>query len=134
MSIIAVDTSVAVPLLSTNHPQHAALDRWAAGQELHLGERACLETYAVLTRPPGGSRVGPEDTAALIRDTFTTLGQRHSDTDLPGTLSAAGIAGGASYDAVVALDALSVGARLATRDRRALGTYERLGVEILRLA
>ena len=44
------------------------------------------------------------------------------------TLVERGIAGGASYDAVIALVARSIGATVVTLDVRARLTYERIGV------
>jgi toxin FitB len=40
------------------------------------------------------------------------------------------IAGGATYDGLIALAARQSGRPLASRDRRAEGTYRRLGVEV----
>jgi predicted nucleic acid-binding protein len=51
---------------------------------------------------------------------------------LPQLLSELGIAGGAVYDALVALAAYDNQATLATRDARARGTYERVGVLVAR--
>ncbi|MCL4292726.1 MAG: VapC toxin family PIN domain ribonuclease, partial [Acidimicrobiia bacterium] len=48
----------------------------------------------------------------------------------PAVLAAAGIAGGATYDGLVALAARSAGLPLATRDRRAQSTYSLLGVPV----
>ena len=42
-----------------------------------------------------------------------------------------GIAGGTVYDALVALAAKEHGAALATRDARARGTYDAVGVELI---
>ena len=50
---------------------------------------------------------------------------------LPDTLSRLGIAGGAVCDALVALAAKEHGAALATRDARARGTYDAVGVEVI---
>jgi toxin FitB len=50
---------------------------------------------------------------------------------LPDTLSRLGIAGGAVYDALVALAAKEHGAALATRDARARGTYDAVGVTVI---
>ena len=50
---------------------------------------------------------------------------------LPDTLSRLGIAGGAVYDALVALAAKEHGVALATRDVRARGTYDAVGVEVI---
>jgi hypothetical protein len=53
---------------------------------------------------------------------------------LPAILSRLGIAGGAVYDALVALAAAEHGARLATRDARAKPTYETVGVPVIVVA
>jgi predicted nucleic acid-binding protein len=45
-------------------------------------------------------------------------------------LAASGIAGGAVYDALVGACALEHGVVLATRDRRALGSYRALEVRV----
>jgi predicted nucleic acid-binding protein len=50
---------------------------------------------------------------------------------LPGTLSRLGIAGGAVYDALMALAAREHGAALATRDAQARGTFDAAGVEVI---
>jgi hypothetical protein len=44
-------------------------------------------------------------------------------------LASADVAGGAAYDAVVALRALGAGALLLTRDARAISTYQRIGMD-----
>ena len=49
----------------------------------------------------------------------------------PDTLSRLGIAGGAVYDALAALAAEEHGAALATRDARARGTYDAVGVAVI---
>ena len=46
-------------------------------------------------------------------------------------LSRLGIAGGAVYDALVALAAKEHGTALATRDARARGTYDAADVEVI---
>lgn len=50
---VAVDTSVAVPLLVRSHHDHGAVARWWSGQEITLSGHALAETYSVLTRLPG---------------------------------------------------------------------------------
>jgi toxin FitB len=47
------------------------------------------------------------------------------------TLSRIGIAGGAVYDGLVALAAKEHGATLATRDARARGGYDAVGVKVI---
>jgi predicted nucleic acid-binding protein len=58
------------------------------------------------------------------------LGTRQS-ARLTDTLSKRGIAGGAVYDALVALAAVQHNADLATRDLRAKATYETVGARVI---
>jgi predicted nucleic acid-binding protein len=130
VAAIAVDTSVAVPLLVASHRQHLSVAQWAKGRELGISGHALAETYSVLTRLPGDARVDPVDAVALIDDNFTgclALGARAMRT-AHRELARRGIAGGATYDGLVALAAREHGAVLATRDARARSTYEALGV------
>ena len=130
---VAVDTSVAVPLLVRSHHDHAAVVRWWAGQEITLSGHALVETYSVLTRLPGDARLSPADAARLLTARFPAPLVLSSSRvrKLPATLSRLGIAGGAVYDALVALAAKEHGADLATRDGRARGTYEAVGVKVI---
>lgn len=133
---IAVDTSVAVPLLVRSHHDHASVARWWNGQEVALSGHALAETYSVLTRLPGDARLAAADAALLLRTRFTaplTLSSSQAQA-LPDTLSRLGIAGGAVYDALVALAAKEHGAALATRDARARGTYDAVGVKVIVVA
>lgn len=130
MSGLAVDTSVAVPLLLTSHSDHALVHRWWAGRELALSGHAAAETYAVLTRLPGDARLSPADAARLLHARFPrtlTLGAK-SAAALPRILANLGVAGGAVYDAMVGLAAMEHDALLATRDGRARPTYDAVGV------
>ena len=68
---IAVDTSVAVPLLVQPHRSHTAVVRWWDGRELALSGHALAETYSVLTRLPGDLRMTPIDAARLLDERFT---------------------------------------------------------------
>ena len=130
---VALDTSVAVPLLVRSHHDHAAVVRWWNGQDVALAGHALAETYSVLTRLPGDARLAPADAARLLTARFPkplVLGTSRS-RKLPDTLARLGIAGGAVYDAIVALAAKENGAALATRDARARGTYDAVGVTVI---
>lgn len=130
---VAVDTSVAVPLLVRAHHNHADVVRWWNGQEIALSGHALAETYSVLTRLPGDARLAPADATRLLNARFASplvLGSSPA-RKLPDTLSRLGIAGGAVYDALVALAAKHHGVALATRDARARGTYDAVGVEVI---
>jgi toxin FitB len=130
---VAVDTSVAVPLLVRSHHDHAAVVRWWGGQEIALSGHALAETYSVLTRLPGDARLAPADASQLLTARFAPplVLSRSSARKLPDTLARLGIAGGAVYDALVALAAKECGTPLATRDARARGTYDAVGVEVI---
>lgn len=133
MTVLALDTSVAVPLLVQTHQHHAAIVSWWAGRDVALSGHALAETYSVLTRLPGDVRLAPPDAARLLKERFVApllLGQATA-ARIPETLGRLGIAGGAVYDALVALAAIEHGATLATRDGRAKGTYEIVGVRIV---
>jgi predicted nucleic acid-binding protein len=131
--LLALDTSVAIPLLVQPHAAHAAVVRWWDRREVVLCGHAAVETYSVLTRLPGDLRLHPADAARLLEERFRpplTLG-RDTARGLTPLLGRLGIAGGAVYDALVALAASEHGAVLATRDARAGDTYTKLGVRVV---
>jgi len=133
VTVLALDTSAAVPLLVRTHRAHREVVRWWGGRELALSGHAVAETYSVLTRLPGDLRVLPADAARLLTDRFVQpllLGGEVAGR-LPQVLSRLGIAGGAVYDALVALAAVEHGADLATRDARARATYETVGARVV---
>ena len=86
-----------------------------------------------MTRLPGDARLAPADAADLLGRRFVEVVTLPDavQRETPLTLSAAGVTGGAVYDALVALAALAAQIPLATRDRRARPTYEALGVRIV---
>ena len=133
MTALALDTSVAVPLLVRTHRSHAGVARWWDGREVALSGHALAETYSVLTRLPGDLRLAPADAARLLGERFLEpllLGPDVAGR-LPDVLGRLGIAGGAVYDALVALAAVEHGADLATRDGRARATYETVGARVV---
>jgi toxin FitB len=136
VTTLGVDTSVAVPLLIQTHRAHVEVARWWDGREVALSGHALAETYSVLTRLPGDLRLAPADAARLIAERFVEPLILGSDAArrLPDVLGRLGIAGGAVYDALVALAAAEHGARLATRDARAKPTYEMVGVPVIVVA
>lgn len=128
----ALDTSVAVPLLVQTHQAHAGVVRWWDGRKVALSGHVLAETYAVLTRLPGGIRLAPADAARLLGERFAPplLLDAKVAARLPSILSELGIAGGAVYDALVALAALGNECTLATRDARAKSTYDTVGARV----
>ncbi len=133
--MIAVDTSVVVAAFATWHEAHDRAARIVA-QRPRLPAPCALESYAVLTRLPPphraeGDLVRQYLSAAFPAPLMTLSIRRHAR--LIDDLVALGISGGASYDAVVAMIAAQNGSTLATLDRRAQATYDRVGVGILAL-
>lgn len=101
--------------------------------QLALSGHAFAETYSVLTRLPGNARLAGDDAARLLDARFTAplvLSGGHA-RKVHTTLSRIGIAGGAVYDGLVALAAKEYGVPLATRDARARGTYNAVGVKVI---
>jgi len=122
-----------VPLLVGTHRAHRSVVDWWGGREVALSGHALAETYSVLTRLPGDLRLDPIDAARLLHERFVeplVLGVAMS-ARIPFALSRVGIAGGAVYDALVALAAIEHDAELATRDLRAKATYESLGARVI---
>lgn len=132
MTDLLLDTSVAVPLLLTSHVAHGAVTARLAGRSVALAGHAVHETYSVLTRLPGDARVAPEDAVRLLRERFEPAAvlDARSFRSASAVLADSGIAGGATYDGLVALAARSTGLPLASRDRRARSTYALLGVPV----
>lgn len=96
-----------------------------------------LETYSVLTRLPGGLAVPAVVAADVLAERFPGKPLRMpaaARTKLPSALARAGVAGGASYDGVVALEAVAHGQTLLTLDRRAQDAYRRLGAAFTSIA
>jgi predicted nucleic acid-binding protein len=129
--LLALDTSVAVPLLVQTHAAHAEVVRWWSGRVVALCGHAAVETYAVLTRLPGDLRLLPVDAARLLEQRFAATFTLNPETArrLPSVLAPLDIAGGATYDALVALAAVENEVLLATRDARAKNTYDKLGAQ-----
>lgn len=101
-----------------------------------LSGHALVETYSVLTRLPGDLRLVPTDAHRLLVERFAEPLTLSNETTkrLPEVLSRLGVAGGAVYDALVALAAAEHGTALATRDARARATYEAVGVRVVVVA
>ena len=129
---LLVDTSVAVALVLADHDHHDATAAAIGPRRLDLAGHAAFETFSVLSRLPAPSRRTPAAITELLADNFPASRFLSADAArrLLAGFAADGIAGGAVYDALVGAAAVEHGATLATRDRRALGTYRALGVTV----
>ncbi|MDR3359644.1 MAG: PIN domain-containing protein [Bifidobacteriaceae bacterium] len=132
-AVHALDTSVSVPLCLASHPLNDALSEWAKGKDIRLTAHSLAEAYAVLTRLPGGARLAPEHAASILEDGFgpALAIDPRTAVSVHRRLAEAGIAGGAVFDALIALTALEHQAVLVSRDIRAKATYALLGVNAL---
>lgn len=138
--MIAPDTSVLVAGFDPDHQFHAEavpvlVDVKASGR---LVAHTMAETYSVLSSPGGPYRFEPGAVVAYL-DQFIErsdpiqprIGSYREALDLLGTRSRAG---GAVYDALIALAARDAGVSLVSLDRRAERTYAACRVEARILA
>ena len=132
----AADTSLVVAAFASWHERHEAARRALDGG-LRLIEHCAIETYSVLTRLPHPHRTSGEVVrdflAARFPQPFLRLSAQAYQDFILG-LPDHGVAGGAAYDALVAVTAADCGAELVTCDRRALPVYERYGLRTQLLA
>ena len=111
-----LDTSVLIPVFYGDHTHHAAsLEVFAqCDKDGCCGAHSLAEVYAALTRMPGKHRISGEQTMLFIADIRERLSVIALDgdeyTDLLEKAAAAGIVGGAIYDAVLVACALKSGA------------------------
>jgi len=128
---LLIDTSVAVALAVAGHEHHQATRKAVGGRSCGLSGHAAFETFSVLTRLPPPNRRTPRAVARLLAHNFPGsrfLGAEAAE-QLHARLAQLGIAGGAVYDALVAVAAAEHGVTLATRDRRAAETYRALDID-----
>jgi predicted nucleic acid-binding protein len=128
--LIAVDTSVVIAAFASWHEGlRTAAAALARGPR--LPSHAAVETFSVLTRLPHPHRASPDLVRAFLEARFLepaltlpAAGYRA----LIAEAASADLSGGAIYDALIAATAQHVGATLLSRDRRAAGVYELVGV------
>lgn len=131
--MIAPDSSVVIAALAPWHVAHEAARHALRDTSRTLIAHVAFETTAVLSRMPEGHRIAPEVVVEALRQAFparwlvldATRTRRALDTAV-----AAGLRGGALYDALIAATAAHHSLRLLSGDRRARRTYEALGVDV----
>lgn len=130
---LLVDTSVAVALSVADHEGRAGCRAAVEGRRIGLAGHAAFETFSVLTRLPAPARRTTAAVARLLRHNFPHtrfLGAAAAD-ELFGRLAEVGVSGGSVYDALVGAAAVEHRVPLVSRDRRALGTYRALDVQVI---
>ncbi len=121
-----------IAAFSSWHALHAEALRIINGGAT-LPAHAGFETYSVLTRLPEPTRASPARVSQFLRDAFADEWLTMADSSLAALLpefALLGIRGGATYDALIGATVRAAGSSLVTCDRRALATYERLGVKV----
>lgn len=124
-----LDTSAAIPLLMEQHDAHKVVASAVGDRPLSLAGHSLAETYSVLTRLPGDSRLEIDDAITLI-DTRIESVLPLSDSvqrTLHRRLRDVGVSGGAVWDGIIALTAVEHGMTLLSRDSRAWRVYAALG-------
>jgi predicted nucleic acid-binding protein len=130
--LIVVDTSVAVAAALPWHEAHAEALSALPRERTRLLAQVAVETYSVLTRLPPPQRVPARVAEEYLREAFSLpplVLSAAGHADLLALAASESIVGGAVYDALVAAGARQAGATLLTLDRRALPTYQQVGVE-----
>lgn len=128
--MIAVDTSVVVAAFASWHEGHAAAQA-ALARRPRLIAHVAIETYSVLTRLPPPHRASASIVAEFLTASFAApplVLPPEAYFELIVGAARTALTGGAIYDALIGATARSAGATLLTRDRRAISTYEALGV------
>lgn len=126
------DASAAVAAFAEWHEQREAA-KLALGRSAGIVSHAAYEAYSVLTRLPDPQRAPARLVVEQLRDTFgdrwlglTAKAQRSALE----RLEELGIAGGRTYDGLIAMTVSASGATLVTLDRRALPTYALVGADV----
>ena len=126
----AADTSISIPALLADHEAHDLAEDVLSRCEVTIAHVA-VETYSVLTRLPPPHRVEPLDAASIVGARLPGAWVTLDDgacRSLPLGLAEARVAGGATYDGLIALAAREHDLELVSRDQRAARTYRALEV------
>lgn len=130
--MIAADASAAVAAFAPWHDRQDAVQR-ALGRTPAIVAHAAFETYSVLTRLPDPQRAPAALVVEQLEDTFADrwLGLAAGAERLAlARLEKLGLAGGRTYDGLIAIVAVANEATLVTLDRRALPTYLLVGADV----
>jgi hypothetical protein len=131
-----VDSGVVVAGFASWHQAHPAAIGELAGKP-QIAAHSFVEAFSVLTRLPAPHRAPAELVsrfldAAFLEDPLTLESRRYRRL-VTHRLPAAGISGGATYDALIAETVRAVDGTMVTLDRRARATYDRIGCDAVLL-
>lgn len=127
-----LDTSVAIAFVQPGHAGHHRTVSRLAGTSMGLAGHAVFETFSVLTRLPVPHRLSGKAARRLIEVNFPHSSYLSAERSaaLLADFAAHGLSGGSVYDGLVGAVARESGLLLFSRDRRAVTTYQALGVEV----
>jgi len=125
--VITPDTSVVIAALAPWHEAHEAATEALDGIGVRLVAHVAFETTSALSRMPEGSRIAPAVILEAIERRFPepwmSLDGEATREALQRAV-AAGVRGGALYDALIGATAQHAGVQVLTADRRARVAYE----------
>jgi predicted nucleic acid-binding protein len=127
------DSSIAVAAFADWHPHHDVAHRAVLDAGIGVAAHAAFETYSVLTRLPEPHMMHAAVVHTWLEDTFADRWLALSADGLRLALErlrALGVAGGATYDGLIAITAAANEATIVTLDRRALATYALVGADV----
>ncbi|HEX6420238.1 MAG TPA: type II toxin-antitoxin system VapC family toxin [Acidimicrobiales bacterium] len=134
--MIAVDSSVVIAGFASWSEHHRQARR-ILDDGARLVAHAAMEAYSVLTRLPPPHRAPPdvvhEFLVTQFREPWLTLSERRQ-RKLLAMCARSAVAGGATYDALIASTAGAHDAVLASCDKRAVPTYEAMGTTVRLIA
>ena len=129
--MIAPDSSVVIAALAPWHEAHGPARAALAEGVVRLPAHVGFETTSALSRMPEGRRIAPAVVLEALQRGFPRPWLAMDAEGLREALQKAveaGVRGGALYDALIAATAASYDAEIVSADRRALPTYQAMGV------
>jgi predicted nucleic acid-binding protein len=131
--VIAPDSSVVIAALAPWHEAHGPCRAALAEEEARLPAHVAFETTSALSRMPEGRRIAPGVVRTALERDFRQPWLALDGDETREALRravAAGVRGGALYDALIAATAAGHEAVVLSADRRALPTYGAMDAEV----
>jgi predicted nucleic acid-binding protein len=131
--VIAPDSSVVIAALAPWHAAHGPCRAALAEGDAMLPAHVAFETTSALSRMPEGRRIAPGVVLTALERDFRRPWLALDADEMRDALRravAAGVRGGALYDALIAATAAGRAAIVISADRRALPTYSSMDVEV----
>lgn len=131
--MLAPDSSVVIAAVAPWHEAHEPARTALFSDEIRLPAHVAFETTSALSRMPRGRRIAPQVVLSALERDFPAPWLALDSSGMRDGLKravAAGVRGGALYDALIAATAAAHDAAVLSADRRALATYRAMGIEV----